>query len=80
MLIEIPPELIKPAEAAIVRLGYLYPSLNFQLADEGIRVAGALPADISTLRKDALHAVYREKIYAETLAMRTAFISAMTRK
>ncbi len=80
MFIGIPGELRSAVELAVVRLGYLYPALTFHVENEGIQVEGTLPDDASILRRDALYAVYREKIYADTLEMRSTFLSAVTRR
>jgi hypothetical protein len=65
-------------EAAVLRLGSQYPSLRFLVRDAVIAVAGATPENQSEIRKAVLHAVYREKIYAETLPMRQALVAAVT--
>ena len=62
-----------------MRLGYLYPSGSFALASGGIHVTGHISEDIQTLRRDVLHTAYREKIYLETFAMRSAFYETVLR-
>jgi len=67
------------AARAVLRLGYLYPSGSFVFDDEGIHVTGQILGDVQTLRRDVLHTVYREKIYLETLSMRSAFYETVLR-
>lgn len=80
MFIDIDCSLRTYAEAATVRLGYLYPELNFICSDGGVEVSGLLPENTTLLKRDVLHSIYREKIYNDTLPMRTAFLNAVTRK
>lgn len=78
--IDIPQSFRRFVEGALLRVQIQYPALRFQVAPNGIEVA-ALPADhLDDLRKNVLHAVYREKIYAETLPLRQALIDAVTAK
>ena len=71
-------ELITYAETVIVRLGYLYPKLQFDITDGGIEAVGDGIVDTETLRRDVQYALYREKIYAETLELRIALVKAVT--
>ncbi|WP_095081609.1 hypothetical protein [Mesorhizobium sophorae] len=77
-VVEIPPQFEKYADAAMLRVQALYP--NCRLAWKGgtisIGSSGGIAED--QLRKDILHAVYREKIYAETLFTREALVAAVT--
>ena len=67
-------------EAALVRLRYLYPATDFTLTPQGIEVL--TPADVSpeTLLREVHYALYREKIFAETLPMRRALVGAVTHR
>ncbi|RUW68754.1 hypothetical protein [Mesorhizobium sp. M4B.F.Ca.ET.049.02.1.2] len=78
VVVEIPPQFAKYADAAMLRLQVLYPVCRFAKQGGGISVSssGGLAAD--QFRKDVLHAVYREKIYSETLTMRQALVAAVT--
>lgn len=61
--------------AAVVRLGYLYPGVTFVTEGEATISATWDPPDAfepEVLRRDILHAVYRERIYRETLPVREA--------
>jgi hypothetical protein len=61
--------------SATTRLGYLYPDLVFTIIDEGVAVTG--DGEESVLRREVLHAVYREKIFAETLPLRRTLIDGL---
>lgn len=51
-------------------------ALSYRLID----VACISSNDLDDVRKSVLHAVYREKIYVETLPLRQALIEAVTAK
>ncbi|MDX8443864.1 hypothetical protein [Mesorhizobium australafricanum] len=77
-VVEIPLQFEKYTDAAMLRLQALYPACH--LARQGGGVSVSLSAGFSEdqFRKDVLHVVYREKIYAETLVMRQALVAAVT--
>ncbi|TGS14445.1 hypothetical protein EN852_014675 [Mesorhizobium sp. M2E.F.Ca.ET.209.01.1.1] len=75
---EIPPQFEKYADAAMLRLQLLYPSCRFAREEGAISIAAPSGIARDQLRKDILHIVYREKIYAETLPMRQALVAAVT--
>ena len=77
-IIPVPASFRPYLDAAVVRLGYLKPMLQFAGSDEGIRVSGASPAERDELTRDVMHVLYREKIYAETLPMRRRLVEALT--
>ncbi len=54
---------------AVVRLSYLYPEYTFKLKDKKISVDLKI-ADENNIRKEINFAVYREKIYLESLDIR----------
>ncbi|MCI5073977.1 hypothetical protein [Oricola sp.] len=76
----IPALLKKYAELAIARLGYLYPAARFTLCDNCIEVSGEFDVAEETIAKEINYALYRERIFAETLSMRQDLISAVTRR
>lgn len=78
--IPIPEPFRAHVDAAVTRLGYLYPTAQFTAADGAIDVQFFGEVDLVVLRRDAHHTLYREKIYADTLGMRTALIEAVTRR
>ena len=68
------------AEAAVTRLSYLYPSIGFVLYDDCIEVSGTGDVSTETIAKEINYALYREKVFAETLSMRRDLISGVMRR
>lgn len=64
----------KYLDAAALRLAGQFPSLLFHKTDVGLIVSGPIPGDEMKIRKAVLDAIYREKVYTETLSMRQALI------
>lgn len=80
MLIQIPQAFRPHAAAAVVRFGYLHPHLSCAVTAEGdVEVAMPAGAEDAAVRRDLLHLLYREKIYAETLGLRRALYEACMR-
>ncbi|TIL81706.1 MAG: hypothetical protein E5Y89_07580 [Mesorhizobium sp.] len=77
-VVEIPPQFEKYADAAMLRLQALYPNCRLSRKRGVISITSSRGVAEDQLRKDILHAVYREKIYAETLVMRQALVAAVT--
>ncbi|MEO9340437.1 hypothetical protein ABFT80_23790 [Mesorhizobium sp. SB112] len=77
-VVEIPPQFETYTAAALLRVQCLFPALRFAQNQNGVKVYGSTIADEESFRRTLLHAVYREKIYAETLSMRRDLISAVT--
>jgi hypothetical protein len=78
--VPIPARFAAHADAALTRLGYLHPAVEFALTGNSITAAATADADAALLRRDISYALYREKIYAETLAIRHALVNAVTRR
>lgn len=78
VVVEIPPQFQKYADAAMLRLQVLYPACRLASLGGGISVISSGGFAQDQFRKDVLHVVYREKIYAETLTMRQALVAAVT--
>ncbi|TGS85763.1 hypothetical protein EN817_20865 [Mesorhizobium sp. M3A.F.Ca.ET.174.01.1.1] len=76
--IEIPPTLHRFVDGALLRLQSQYPNLDFRASSTGVQVAPAAALDLNDLRKQISYAVYREKIYVETLPLRRSLIEAVT--
>ncbi|WP_112098756.1 hypothetical protein [Mesorhizobium hawassense] len=76
--IEIPQDFQCFVEGALIRLQVQYPSLRFSASSHGVEVEELPPDRLDDLRKNVLHAIYREKIYSETLPLRHALIGAVT--
>jgi hypothetical protein len=78
--VEIPQNFRSFVDGALLRLQAQYPSLRFLATATGIEVASFPAGEFDDLRKNILHAVYRERIYVETLPLRKALIGAVTAK
>lgn len=67
--IEIDEALAEYAAAAIMRLQYLYPAIDFTRSDGRILMESdsELPSNI---RQEIAYALYREKIYSDNLEIR----------
>lgn len=74
-LVAVEAQLLPHLPAAATRLGYLYPELVFETVPEGMAITGSL--DISVVRRELLHQVYRERIFAETLPLRRTLIDGL---
>lgn len=79
MIVELPPTFGSYVDAAIVRLSAQIPEFSFASVSGGISVEPSPESLPSYLRAAIMHAVYRERIYSETLAMREALLSAVMR-
>jgi hypothetical protein len=67
-------------EPALARVRYLYPSFEFVFEAGAIEINGGLGAATAPVIREVQYALYREKIYAETLPLRRALIEAVTGK
>ena len=70
-----PPSLAPYLDGALMRIGYLLPDVVFERDGNSSAVAAYLPEDSAldrapAVRKEFFYALYREKIYAETLEIR----------
>lgn len=70
----------KYIDAAVVRVGYLHPDVEFSREGNSIRVASSTGNEVDSIRRDVLYAVYREKIFADTLSMRTALLGMVSKR
>jgi hypothetical protein len=72
-------EVLRPfAELVVARLGYLYPKMIFSYQAPAILVSSDSEIDELKIRRDVLYALYREKIYAETLSMRQSLVAMVS--
>lgn len=78
LVVDVSPQFAKHANSAMLRLQALHPACRFTWHEGRISIRGSSDLTEEQFRKDVLHAVYREKIYAETLPMRQALIAAVT--
>jgi hypothetical protein len=77
-VVDIPPRFYEYLDAALLRIQALHPDSQFSRSGCAISVRARDGHSEAQIRKTILHAVYREKIYAETLAMRQALVAAVT--
>lgn len=80
MIVRVEGALKSYADLAIGRLKYLYPAVQFSLAPDGIEATGDAGVPSEKLSREIHYALYREKIYAETLSMRRSLIEELTRR
>ena len=76
MEIAVDPSLAEFVPAALARLGYLFPAIAFAAADGRILITGK-GLDETSLRREILHALYRERILERTLPLRQALIEGL---
>lgn len=76
--IPVPTELESYAASAITRLGYIFPATYFSLNQATIDVETS--DDPILIRRDVLHAIYRERIRSETEDIRSSLIRALVSK
>jgi hypothetical protein len=70
--------LLPYTELTTVRLGYLYPKVTFTRQAQTIIASSDTEIDEIKIRRDVLYALYREKIYAETLSMRQSLVAMVS--
>lgn len=78
--VDIPPQFETYVVTTLLRIRAQYPSYIFAEDSGVVTIRGPVGIDEDVFRKSILHAIYREKIYAETLSMRQALVSAVTGK
>lgn len=78
MQIDLPSSLAGFIDAALIRLQSQFPETVFERTPAGIQAdVGSLAPE--HLRSAVLHAIYREKIYTETLPMRKELLNRVLR-
>ncbi|CCG06886.1 hypothetical protein [Pararhodospirillum photometricum] len=75
--IDVPEGFSSFVEPALVRLGYLYPSLKI-FRDENSLVLEA-PEGLETCAAEVRYQLYRERIYQETLPIRCCLYEGLVR-
>jgi hypothetical protein len=74
------PDLFAPfMVAAVARVQAQFPAIELRVVAENIEIIGAGFDDVMRVRSAIMHSLYREKIYTETLPMRTAMLAALTK-
>ena len=64
-------------DACIVRLSYLYPDLDLSSDGSSVFATGRVKTASNDIKSEIAHALYREKIFADTLGIRTAIHAAL---
>lgn len=77
VIIEIPETFSTHVEAALIRLQGQYPAVEFRRCAKGIEAELREADGADRLRSAVMQSIYREKIYAETLSMGEALVSAI---
>jgi len=75
--ISIDPEFHPCIPAALLRLGYLFPELDFAMSERGVTVRGASGSNSARLEREVSYQVYREKIFRQTLPMRQSLYAML---
>ena len=76
----IAPVFVEYLAAAAARLQVLFPHAVLDCQSDVVRAGSVSAEEAIRLRRDLLHLLYREKVYAETLDMRRALIRAVTQR
>ncbi len=77
-VVDIPPRFQEYLDAVLLRVQAIHSGCQFSRSGCAISVRARDGHSEAQIRKTVLHAVYREKIYAETLGMRQALVAAVT--
>lgn len=78
--IDVPEQFSEHIDAVVVRVGYLYPNIQLKQCGRGIHVSDVLESEIEIIKRDILYALYREKIYSDTIEMRDSLLRAVIKK
>jgi hypothetical protein len=70
VVVSVPEAFLPYVEAAVLRLSYLKPAVVVEHAAPAVTLSEDR-TDAAALKREFLHLVYRERIYAETLELRT---------
>jgi len=76
---DVPSSLTDFIDAALVRLRLQFGNVEFHRTTAAITADADDPIEVEKLRSAVLHALYREKIYAETLPLRHALLERVLR-
>jgi hypothetical protein len=69
VIVPVPPAFLPYVEAAVLRFSYLKPAVTIEHGGSTVTLSDDR-TDAAALKRDFLHLVYRERIYAETLELR----------
>lgn len=71
------PEFRAYVDDAMSRFSYLHPSVEIEVGAEAVTLVVDANADLADLARDFQFALYRQKIYAETLPLRKTLIEGV---
>lgn len=66
-------------QSALTRLGYLHPSWRLKISDMTITATIPTAESPDTVLREIRYAIYREKIFAETMDMRRDLLRMVAR-
>lgn len=75
--IAVAPDFQTHVNDAIARFSYLHPSIDVEVGSQVIILFTDAADDVGDLVRDLQFTLYRQKIYAETLPLRTALIQGV---
>lgn len=75
--IQVPPGYLQYVEAAIIRLCYLRPQWSFCYRNCAVEVEADVP--LADVTRELMHAIYREKVYTETLPLRRELLAMLAK-
>ena len=78
IVINIPLKFERFLETAILRFQYLFPELEVSLCGLQVNIKINGTQSSSDLKKELLHLIYKERIYSETLEIRTALYKGIS--
>lgn len=78
--IEIEPLFAPYMADAAVRLGYVERDFSLMVTGSSFRVTAASPVDRAAIARKINHALYREKIRAESAPLRARFLDLMAQR
>lgn len=78
LAMDFPSQFLPFIPSATLRIQTLFPNCSVVSDRCCIEISGLVSISENEIRKAVLHAVYREKIYSETLPMRQALVAAVT--
>lgn len=65
--------------AALQRLAYIYPALEFSPTERGVSVNGKSEVDFVKLKREVTYQIYRERVFQQTLPMRHSLYAMLAR-
>ncbi len=76
--IEIPQQFLPYLADTIIRFKYLRPDVELETGEGFVLLSGAHVSLSASIEREFLFCLYRQKVYAETLPLRSALIAGVT--